>query len=267
MKRILSFIIKVAPLFAVLLIGCASGAATQAPSPSPPPTVSAPYPAVLLDLSNWKVTLPVDAAGGTIGRATEVTQPLLATFVTEPYFVVRSDGGVRFRAPTSGATTQGSSYPRSELREMADGGTRLASWSTTEGRHSMTIEQAITAVPATKRHVVAGQIHDGSDDVITIRLEQPRLFVDHNGVDGRTLTSSYVLGTRFTVRFEASDGQIRVYYNGSPTPNDTLARAGAGMYFKAGAYTQSNCMRETVTACGERNFGEVVIYALRVLHQ
>ena len=273
MKRIVLFIINVASLSAVLAVGCAPAASppvpTQVPSPSAPTPVSvtARYPAALLDLTNWKVTLPVDAAGGTIGRATEVTQPLLATFIKEPFFVVRSDGAVRFRAPTNGATTQGSSYPRSELREMADGGTRLAAWSTTEGRHSMTIEQAITAVPATKRHVVAGQIHDGGDDVITIRLEQPRLFVDHNGVTGRTLSSGYVLGTRFTVRFEASDGEIRIYYNGGATPSDTLARAGGGMYFKAGAYTQSNCMRETVTPCGESNFGEVVIYTLRVDHQ
>src|SRR5687767_10149659 len=247
MMRILSFIIKVAPLLALLVIGCAPGASTPASAPTPSPTVPARFPAELLDLTNWKVTLPVDAAGATAGRATEVTQPLLATFVREPYFTVSPDGGVRFRAPTNGATTQGSSYPRTELREMTDGGTRLAAWSTTEGRHSMTIEQAIKVVPATKRHVVAGQIHDGSDDVITVRLEQPRLFVDHNGVDGRTLTSSYVLGTRFTVRFEASDGQIRIYYNGSQTPSDTLARAGGGMYFKAGAYTQSNCTRETAT--------------------
>jgi poly(beta-D-mannuronate) lyase len=263
MKRILPFIIKVALLLAVLLTGCASAAVRPVSSP----TAAARVPAALLDLTNWKVTLPVDAVGETTGRATEVTQPHLASFAREPYFMVRSDGGVRFRAPTSGATTQGSTYPRSELREMTDGGTKLASWSTSEGRHSMTIEQAITVVPATKRHVVAGQIHDGSDDVITIRLEQPRLFVDHNGVDGRTLTSSYVLGTRFSVRFEASDGQIRVYYNGGQTPSDTLARAGGGMYFKAGAYTQSNCVRETATPCGESNFGEVVIYALHVLHQ
>jgi hypothetical protein len=250
----------------ILIVGCTS----TPQSPPLPPTPSTPlpqYPAQALDLTNWKITLPVDAAGAASGRAVEVTQPALGTFVREPYFVLDPKGGVRFRAPTNGATTQGSTYPRSELREMTDGGTRQAAWSTTEGRHSMTIEQAITAVPAAKRHVVAGQIHDGSDDVLTIRLEQPRLFVDHNGRDGRTLTGSYVLGTRFTVRLEASDGEIRVYYNGSPTPNDTLAQEGGGMYFKAGAYTQSNCTRETVKPCGEDNFGEVVVYALRVEHR
>ena len=231
-----------------------------------PTAAQAQLPSEALNLTNWKVTLPVDADGTTTGRAAEVTQPRLASFVREPYFLPGPRGGVRFRAPTNGATTQGSSYPRTELREMAEGGTRLAAWSTTEGRHSMTIEQAITAVPATKRHVVAGQIHDGTDDVLTIRLEQLRLFVDHNGVDGRTLTGSYVLGTRFTVRVEASGGEIRVYYNGSQAPNDTLTRAGGGMYFKAGAYTQSNCTRETATPCGEGNFGEVVIYALKVDH-
>ena len=133
------------------------------------------------------------------------------------------------------------------------------------GTHTMMVEQAITAAPAVKKHVVAGQIHDGSDDVLTIRLEYPRLFVDHNGVDGPTLTSSYVLGTRFTVKIEAGDGQIKVYYNGSETPADTFPKSGSSNYFKAGAYTQSNCTREA--RCNTDNYGEVVIYRLEVTHR
>jgi hypothetical protein len=234
------------------------------PQPTPSPTPAAEYPAQVLDLSRWKVTLPVNAELQLSGRAGEILQPALATFTHPAYFAVHGNG-VRFRAPVNSVTTSGSSYPRSELREMNPGGLTNASWSTEEGTHTMVLDQAITAVPAAKRHVVAGQIHDGKDDVITIRLEQPRLYVDHNGTPGSTLTSSYVIGTRFTVRIEASGGQIRVFYNGSATPADTFARAGGGMYFKAGAYTQSNCTRET--RCAEDNFGEVVIYGLSVKHE
>jgi hypothetical protein len=198
------------------------------------------------------------------GRPEEILQPRLGTFAITPYFAVRGDG-VQLRAPTNGTTTPGSRYPRAELREMADGGARLASWSTESGTHAMVVEQAITAVPRAKKHVVAGQIHDGEDDVVTIRLEYPRLFVDHNGVAGQTLTGSYVLGTRFTVRIEAGEGEIRVYYNGAAIPADRLAKRGAGLYFKAGAYTQSNCTREP--ACGPDNYGEVVISRLEVTHR
>jgi hypothetical protein len=50
-----------------------------------------------------------------------------------------------------------------------------------------------------------------------------------------------------------------------PTPADTLARSGGGHYFKAGAYTQSNCTREV--ACGAENLGEVLVYRLEVSHR
>src|SRR5919106_4504293 len=169
---------------AAVTIAC--GSATSSAVAVPPPTRAGPtptptavastaeFPAQLLDLTNWKITLPVNAAGETTGRPLEILQPQLARFVSTPNFAVRGDA-VQFRAPVNGVTTSGSSYPRSELREMANGGTTNAAWSTTTGTHTMMIEQAITAVPQAKRHVVAGQIHDGSDDVLTTRLEQPPL--------------------------------------------------------------------------------------------
>jgi hypothetical protein len=218
----------------------------------------------VLDLANWKLTLPVNAAGAFTGMPAEIQQPALAAYAQEPYIVARG-GAVRFRAPVNGVTTSGSRYPRSELREMADNGARQASWSTTTGTHTMVVDQAITAVPRAKPHVVVGQVHDAKDDVITIRLENTRLFVDHNGTAGATLTSSYALGTRFTVKIEAAGGEIKVYYNGSATAADMLPLDGGGNYFKAGVYTQSNCTRETM--CAADNFGEVAIYRVTVTHQ
>ena len=247
------------------LVSTPATATTPVPGvPGAPPVPAAEHPALLLDLTEWKVQLPVNAAGDMTGRHLEIPQPRLRTYASAPYFTVRGDG-VQFRAPVNGVTTSGSRYPRSELREMANGGMSMASWSTESGTHTMVVEQAITAVPAVKKHVVAGQIHDGSDDVLTIRLEYPRLFVDHNGVDGPVLTGSYVLGTRFTVKIEAGDGQIKVYYNGSETPADTFPKSGSSNYFKAGAYTQSNCTREA--RCNTDNYGEVVIYRLEVTHR
>jgi hypothetical protein len=220
-------------------------------------------PSMILNLSNWKLTLPT----GHLGRPLEILQPGLATFSSDPYFRVSHDGrAVQFRAPTEGVTTRNSKYIRSELREMTDGGTKNASWSTTSGTHRMFIDQAITAVPFTKKHVVAGQIHGGSDDVVVIRLEYPKLFVDINGTRGPILDQSYELGRRFTVEFRAAHGRIDVYYNGSTRPAASLLREGSGMYFKAGAYTQSNCDKETEAPCGSDNYGEVVIYDLKVSH-
>ena len=234
-------------------------------SSTPPATVACvyTYPAQMLDLINWKETLPI----GSSGSPTEIKQPALATYTNDPYFKINAIcNGVQFRAPVNGVTTSGSSYPRSELREMTSSGTVNASWSTTFGVHTMTIDEAITAVPKTKKHVVAGQIHDSADDVIVIRLEYPKLFIDINGTAGPVLDANYVLGKRFTVQFVAGSGQISIYYNGSTTPAYTLNKSGSGMYFKAGAYTQSNCTKELSSDCVSTNYGEVMIYSLNVVH-
>ena len=130
----------------------------------------------------------------------------------------------------------------------------------------MTIEEAIIAVPKTKKHVVAGQIHDSSDDVIVIRLEDKKLFVDIGGTDGPTLDANYTLGKKFTVKFEATGGKTNIYYNGSTTPAHTLSKSYSGAYFKAGAYTQSNCSTDPGD-CSANNYGEVIIYNLQVTHQ
>ena len=115
---------------------------TDEPEPDP-----LELPAELLDLSNWKLTLPT----GDEGSPDEITQPELDTFSVDPYFMLNDDASaVVFRADVDGVTTSGSGYPRSELREMD--GTSKAAWSTTSGRHTMTITQAITHRPRCNRH-------------------------------------------------------------------------------------------------------------------
>lgn len=221
------------------------------------------YPAEVLNLTNWKQTLPI----GSSRKPKEITSSLLGTYIHNSFFRANTEcTGVIFRAPVNGVTTSNSGYPRSELREMANNGKANANWSTTVGVHTMIIDQAITAVPKIKKHVVAGQIHNADDDVIVIRLEYPKLFVDINGKTGPTLDTNYTLGKRFTVKFEASGGKIKVYYNGNSKPVYTLTKKGSGNYFKAGAYTQSNCSKEKKKACSDNNYGEVVIYKLLVQH-
>jgi hypothetical protein len=226
-------------------------------SESPQVQAATSYPAQVLDLANWKVTLPTGKSGSPI----EFIQPALATCNVDPYFHANATAdAVVFRAPVNGVTTSNSGYPRSELREMKNNGADNASWSTTSGTHTMFIDGAITAVPKTKKHIVFGQIHNADDDVIVVRLEYPKLFVDINGKTGPTLDANYTLGKRFTVKFVAESGKISVYYNGSQTASYSMEKSTSGCYFKAGAYTQSNCSKES--DCSSNNFGEVVIYKL-----
>ncbi|MFL6091265.1 MAG: polysaccharide lyase family 7 protein [Aeromicrobium sp.] len=212
-------------------------------------------PSGVFDLTNWKLTLPSGKHD-----PDEVDQPKLATFQDPRYFHVDPvNGGVVFRAPTSGATTSNSNYPRSELREMSNGGKDEASWSGKKGTHVMTITEAITSVPKKKSEVVAGQIHDDEDDVVMLRLNGTKLFVESDSNTVGVLDPAYQLGTRFTVQFAVTPGLIRVTYNGIKTLG--LKRKGNGYYFKAGCYTQSH-----EDSDGGDDFGEVVVYGLAVQH-
>jgi hypothetical protein len=235
----------------------------------PEPTV---LPSTLLDLTNWKLTLPFDAQGrgdeGS-GVAAEVKQPHLKEYTLPGYYFTNTtQNGVVFKAHAGGAHTSGSGFPRCELREMVDKGSKAAKWQSNAGRHTMEIDQAITFLPSHKKHVVAGQIHSTGDfdDVITCRLEDQKLFLSHNGKRGTTLTEKYALGTRFRIKFVVENNEIRSYYNGALV--ETYALQFPDSYFKAGCYTQSASWgKNNKHSADAADYGEVVIYDLRVAHE
>lgn len=230
---------------------------------TPTPTnTGCTYPSQILNLTNWKETLPT----GSSGSPTEIKQPALSTY-SDLYFKVNSAcNGVQFLAPVNGVTTSGSSYPRSELREMTSNGSANAAWSATSGTHTMVIDEAVIALPQTKPHIVVGQIHDAGNDISVFRLEGTNLYLTNGNTSHyKLITSSYQLGTRFQVKFVVSGGNISAYYNG--VLQGTIPFTGSGLYFKAGAYIQSNCTTEASGLCLSSNFGETYIYNLQVTHQ
>ncbi len=233
---------------------------TLTPTPSPAQVLAVSSPVLNFSLLNWKLTLPV----GSSKSPTEIRQPALDTYQIDPWFIVTAENAIRFRAPVNGVTTGGSKYPRSELREMTDGGTANAGWSSTKGTHTLFLDEAITHLPKTKPHIVAGQIHDSSDDIMVIRLESSNLYVNVNGKNVYKLDSNYTLGKRFTIKFTINGGKSAVYYNDSASPVYTLNKNYSGAYFKAGAYTQSNCSKEGSNLCKADNYGEVMIYRLKL---
>ena len=225
------------------------------PAPTPAPAGTPEVPGQLLDLSNWKLTLPT----GQEGRPEEIVQPALSSFTDDFFRLNDARDGVVFTANAGGVTTSGSSYPRSELREM--NGQEQASWSNTAGTHVLRVREAVTQLPAVKPHVVAAQIHDADDDVIEVRVEGRRLLVQYNdGDDDATLDPAYALGTPYDLEIVAADGHIRVSYNG--TQKADIVTTGSGWYFKAGSYVQSNLSRGDAPDAQ----GQVVLYALKVEH-
>jgi poly(beta-D-mannuronate) lyase len=217
-------------------------------------------PTRVIDLSCWKLTVPYDTERK--GNPDEIVQPELDTFQDASCFIAtKSKDGVVLRARCGGLTTTNSDYPRSELREMKRGGKDEASWGTADGKtHGLTVVQAITQTPAVKKHVVCTQIHDAKSDVMTVRLEGRKLFIERDKAGDVLLDGNYKLATRFKLTIQAGGGRIKVWYNDALKMDWELERSGC--YFRVGCYTQSN------TKKGDRpdSYGQVVIHKLQVTH-
>jgi alpha-tubulin suppressor-like RCC1 family protein len=244
--------------------------AQKAPSNGTP--AGSAYPASLSSvgyLKAWKVTLPVD--GSDAGPdADEIKQPALATYRSLSYFHTNSNNGaVVLRAPVGGATTPGSVFARTELRNMYPyDDVKAVNYNWTSGTHVLEMNEAFTHLPSVVPKVVGMQIHDPDHEVLEIVLLGPRLYAHVRRTDGTawdvTLNSAYKLGTRFNVKVTANSNGIFVDYNGARTasfagPHPTST---AYWFFKAGCYLQSN------TAKGEapNEYGEVLIYSLKTTH-
>jgi hypothetical protein len=231
--------------------------------PTPPPSTSAKYPADVLDLKNWYITLPI--AGSSATSPKTINQPELATYTIDPWFHLNADKtGIVFHVNHGGVSTSNSANPRSELREMTNNGKDMASWSSTTGTSTMTIKQKVTHLTTVKPQVVVGQIHDANDDVTVFRLEGSSLWItDGDTTHAHLLTDSYQLGTVFTVKFEVSGGVIKYYYNGQLVPY-TQKKNFTGAYFKAGNYLQSN--PSTAPSESTSAYAEVEIFDVQVTH-
>jgi hypothetical protein len=218
-------------------------------------------PGRIIDLSGWKLTLPIDTPQK--GRPDEIVAPQIATFVASEIFYTSEDGrSVVFRALCGGVTTSGSSYPRCELREMELDGKKEASWNTTDSTiHSMRVLLAVTHVPAVKSHIVCAQIHDAEEDLIEIRLEGKKLQVERSKDGNVMLDRSYQLGVVFDLTIDAGGGHVRVFYNGDEKLDWPVDRRGC--YFKTGCYTQSN----TKKGDAADDYGEVIIRKLELINR
>lgn len=225
-----------------------------------PAVLAADQPAQILDLSHWKLTLPVNSDRA--GNPDEIEPRELAAFTdAQHFFVDEASRGVVFRAPCGGVTTRGSSYPRCELRELNDQG-RDAAWTTDDTvTHMLSMIAAISKTPPVKKHVVCAQIHSAKADVLMVRLEGKKLFIERKPEPDVMLDAAYELGKRFELQITAGRGRIQVWHDKSLKLDWPTSREGC--YFKAGCYTQSNPQRGDAAD----SYGEVVIYRLQLSHE
>jgi hypothetical protein len=236
-----------------------AGAATGCSTGTGGGTGTATYPANVLPLAKWKLTLPTSSSNSQ-SPATEVKQPSLATYSGTYFKLNANKNGVLFTSLFGGATTSSNTaYARTELREMQSDGTTNAAWSCSSAVRKMHIRQRIVKTPLRKPEMVVGQIHDGSNDVLAVHFAGP---ADSSGVgtgngvgtgtlrvkwnnDTSTdvLDTAYTVGDMMTVDVEVSSNTMRVIYRNERTGvTATKSKAFSGVsgscYFKAGNYHQ-----------------------------
>jgi hypothetical protein len=227
------------------------------------------------DLTHWKLTLPI----GRQGKPDEVLPAQLSdAYVHAPYFLSSPvDGAMRFWAPVTGVTTQGSTYPRSELREQRTPGKDSPNWYA-NGTHVLEAECRIIQVPSSGR-VIIGQVHgkktptgEAANPLVKLAYDAQsrslRVQVKASPHRQRREESTDVvggieLGTLIKYQIKIVDGVAHVTVNGKRFERDFYATdpdwAKTDLYFKAGAYTLDNQGPSTEGA-------QVDFYVLRVRH-
>lgn len=223
--------------------------------------------AQVLDLSYWKLTLPISYNKST-GAGEVPSSELVKGTEFSPYYVSDVDAHgeyVQFLAPVTGLTTSGSGYPRSELREMKPGGKDLASWGGNDGSYHTLLERiAWDYLPGGKPHVVGGQIHDSADDFSVFRLEGSNLYVTSGDTTHyKLVTDSYVLGTVVDLAFVVGAKKCLAFFNGTLVATLDASKL-TGAYFKVGAYTQAN--KSNADPYNQGNVGGTKVYKVQVTH-
>lgn len=222
-----------------------------------------------LDLSSWKLTLPVDTAGTITGTAVEIKSDL-NKYTNPDFFFKAADGGLVFRAMTEGATTSGSKYARSELREM--NGTDRAAWKLNEGgtmTATLKVNEVPTRLDGSQGKMVIGQIHGASEELVRLYYEKGTVYFvnDQAGAsnketkfelkDSSGKTPSISIGEVFSYKIDAhgSTLKIEVYADGKTYSSTTAINSiwqSDSFYFKAGVYLGIN--ETTGTGSGEAEF-------------
>lgn len=235
----------------VRLFACMTGFASLAAHAS----CTTVAPSSVLDLAHWKLTLPVDAHGGTTGEAADVATETLTEGYRSGYFCVEPSGAVKFWAPVNGATTDDSDYPRSELRYVIDPDDDNVNWTTADDDAGLTARVVVERVPASTQKVVVGQVHGfqtnafiklrylydpstHTGSVAALVNEDPNASASTNYgsidglMNGQPFTYSIaVVGRTITIKINSHVlSSFHVPYGWLHVP----------MYFKAGSYDQAS---------------------------
>jgi hypothetical protein len=250
--------LAVAPaLLALSLTACGGGGsgpatASAAGGDSATNVAAAASPAALMDLSGWKLNLPVDANGGTggsngvqFGGRTVLPQELVAGF-SDDYFRIDGQGRIVFTAPANGAVTTpgvGTDHTRSELREFDRSGDAKGDW-TGSGTLSATceVQQVATASPVavigqlrSENHVFAQLVYRVASQDIAVDVYQSDSDASRHAVT--VLAAGLALGQPVAYALSFNAGVLTASVDGASRDFTVDGSwSSAPLYFKVGAY-------------------------------
>jgi hypothetical protein len=211
------------------------------------------YPTDLIPgLTDWKLTLPIDEDGNDSSEIAlvadrntnpdEIVQDDLIDYDSAPYFRLENDE-VYFRGHCGGATTSGSKYPRSELRQRVGDGDNY--WSVNDYQ-SMELTLRVTHTPVEKPEVCMAQIHGPENEPFRLQYHTEKgLLLVWNESNKIYFEDdvSYELGQALHVTVIVENGDIAFSIENTDT-DETYAYSWTSNdstgYFKVGCYTQSS---------------------------
>ena len=240
-----------------IILNSVTLAAPQCPSAGSPQKdtfpdtrVNGPAPGKRFRLDHWKLTLPTSSKNTYEGHPKEVSAAELADGFKAPHFYINKNGEMVFWCPVVGCKTEGTRFPRSELREMLEPGNPRSNWSF-PGQHELRASCRIINVPSNPK-VVFGQIHSFSGKARPlVKLQYFRNRVEAlvkesptRGNDRKFIFPDIALGNRIDWAIRLTDGVLSITVN-STTQSVNVRKldeewADQTFYFKAGAYSLDN---------------------------
>lgn len=195
-----------------------------------------------IDLSHWKLTLP-DKTPPTEIKPSE----LIKGWSHPEWFKRGKDGELIFACPVTGGHTLGSSYPRTELRELINGQSDRVNWQF-GGIHSLSATCSIDRVPSSKK-VIIGQIHgkDGTSlPLFKLVYNKGKLVAEFkksptDSSDIKYEMGSISLGKSIKYEIKANKLDLTITVNGKSRKVKLVPEwLPCTFYFKAGCYCIDN---------------------------
>lgn len=247
-----------------------------------------------IDLSNWKVTLPV-------GRPDEVEPPEIFNYATNdallPFMYNDSVDGSLVFYTYPGATTANSSRSRTELREQMEPGSNNINWTflqggrmkgvlamdeiskDTDNEYHRTIIMQIHGRLTNEQRDLIGEDDNNAPPILKIYWQKGKVRIKSKFLKNANATGTELLYTsawgddegfnfeeevgfeKFSLEIIASEGEMKIILN----DNETVVYDGFDFqkwgvfenYFKAGNYLQTT---------DEGAFAKVKFYELEVTH-